>query len=48
MHTIHVFREHSAKLDTRCVRLRCLSRDRRSSWHGQLCPLCSPLPHSVH
>ena len=48
MHTIHVFCEHSAKLDARCVPLRCLSRDRRSSWHGQLCPLCSPLPISVN
>src|ERR1022692_5220245 len=36
MHTIHVFREYSAKLDTRCVRLRCLSRDRRSLWHVSL------------
>src|ERR1700733_405557 len=47
MHAIHVFREHSAKLDACCVRLRCLSRDRRSSWHGQPYPLCSPLPLSV-
>jgi hypothetical protein len=44
MQTIHVFCEYSAKLDARCVRLRCLSRDRRSSWHGQLCPLCSIAP----
>ena len=41
MHAIHVFCEHSAKLEARRVRLRCLSRDRRSSWQGQLCPLCS-------
>jgi len=47
MQAIHVFCEHSAKLDARCIHLRCLSRDRRSSWHGQLCPLCSPLPLSV-
>jgi hypothetical protein len=48
MHTIHVFCEHSAKLDPRCIRSRCLSRDRRSSRHGQLCPLRSPLPLSVN
>ena len=48
MQPIHVFREHPAKLDACCVRLRCFSRDRRSSWHGQLCPLRSPLPHSVN
>src|ERR1700693_549403 len=48
MHTIHVFCEHSAKLDTRYVRLRCLIRDRGSSWHGQLCPLCSPTPLSIN
>src|ERR1700722_8076289 len=48
MHTIHVSRAHSAKLDTRCARLRRLSRDRGSSWHGQLCPLRSPLPLSVN